>query len=222
LTHALLAGSPAIDAGNQAACQLTDQRGVSRPQDGDGNGIATCDIGAFESQPSKPFVIEGTIGTRVTLTGSDFGEKKGKILIGDLKQKIDNWMPTSISFMVTKVPPVSTYDINIVPYKAAYIPLSDAFTVMVPQIDSLNSYNGVAGVTQITISGNFFSTKRGKVYLEYEKNGQSKKKKCKVISWGMDSITFVVPKGLVSGNTYPLKVINKVGLAGAPSDFTID
>ncbi len=43
-THALLPGSPAIDAGGTSAsrCPATDQRGVSRPQ-----GPA-CDIGAFE------------------------------------------------------------------------------------------------------------------------------------------------------------------------------
>ncbi len=42
LTHALLTGSPAIDAGNPASCDIKDQRGVSRPQGGN------CDIGAFE------------------------------------------------------------------------------------------------------------------------------------------------------------------------------
>ena len=41
-TFALLAGSPAIDAGNDASCPATDQRGISRPQG------AHCDIGAFE------------------------------------------------------------------------------------------------------------------------------------------------------------------------------
>jgi large repetitive protein len=40
-THALLSGSPAIDAAI-AACPATDQRGIARPQ---GNG---CDSGAFE------------------------------------------------------------------------------------------------------------------------------------------------------------------------------
>ncbi len=48
-THALLAGSPAIDAGDNATCPATDQRGVRRPIDGDGDGVAACDIGAFEA-----------------------------------------------------------------------------------------------------------------------------------------------------------------------------
>jgi predicted outer membrane repeat protein len=41
-THALLAGSPAADAGNTATCAATDQRGIARPQG------SACDIGAFE------------------------------------------------------------------------------------------------------------------------------------------------------------------------------
>lgn len=50
-THALHPSSPAIDKGDNSECPLTDQRGVSRPVDGDGDSIATCDIGAYEYQP---------------------------------------------------------------------------------------------------------------------------------------------------------------------------
>ncbi len=42
-THALLAGSRAIDAGDNVGCPATDQRGLSRPR-----GLA-CDIGAYET-----------------------------------------------------------------------------------------------------------------------------------------------------------------------------
>jgi hypothetical protein len=47
-TLALGAGGPAIDAGDNTGCPATDQRGVMRPQDGNGDGTATCDVGAFE------------------------------------------------------------------------------------------------------------------------------------------------------------------------------
>ncbi len=46
-TMALPASSPAVDAGTNAGCPATDQRGVARPQ------LARCDIGAFELEPAK-------------------------------------------------------------------------------------------------------------------------------------------------------------------------
>lgn len=48
-THALSSGSPAIDAGSNTGCPATDQRGVGRPIDGDGDATAVCDIGAYEA-----------------------------------------------------------------------------------------------------------------------------------------------------------------------------
>jgi hypothetical protein len=49
----LRSGSPAIDAGDNATCAAApvsnlDQRGRTRPLDGDGDSVAICDLGAVE------------------------------------------------------------------------------------------------------------------------------------------------------------------------------
>lgn len=55
LTLQVNPGSPALDGGNPSGCKdknnavlTTDQRGRTRPTDGDGSNGARCDIGAFE------------------------------------------------------------------------------------------------------------------------------------------------------------------------------
>jgi hypothetical protein len=53
LTHALLPGSPALDAGVPVAGVTTDQRGISRPQGG------APDIGAFESRGFSIAIVNG-------------------------------------------------------------------------------------------------------------------------------------------------------------------
>ena len=50
-THALTSTSPAVDAGDAADTTGLDQRTAPRSVDGDGNGSAVRDIGAFELNP---------------------------------------------------------------------------------------------------------------------------------------------------------------------------
>ncbi len=68
-THALLPGSPAVDAGPLPAtgdCLDTDQRGFPRGMDGDLNGFVHCDIGAFEGAEG----MAGEANLEVSLAGS--------------------------------------------------------------------------------------------------------------------------------------------------------
>lgn len=59
-THAPIAGSPAVDGGLLAGCSPEDQRGESRPVDGDFDGQADCDVGSVELQlPQTPVAVPG-------------------------------------------------------------------------------------------------------------------------------------------------------------------
>ncbi len=53
----LLIGSAAIDSAENPGCPANDQRGVLRPLDGDVNGVAICDIGAFEATKPVDLVV---------------------------------------------------------------------------------------------------------------------------------------------------------------------
>lgn len=58
-THALLPGSPAIDAADKTFCIATDQRNIRRPV------LASpeaCDLGAFERQPRTPASVSPVVG----------------------------------------------------------------------------------------------------------------------------------------------------------------
>ncbi|HUU62414.1 MAG TPA: right-handed parallel beta-helix repeat-containing protein [Dehalococcoidia bacterium] len=57
-THALITGSPAIDACIVSCNLTTDQRGQPRPADGDIDGTYVCDVGAYERQVAVGGIVE--------------------------------------------------------------------------------------------------------------------------------------------------------------------
>jgi CSLREA domain-containing protein len=61
-TRTHLPGANAIDHGVATACPATDQRGLTRPQDGDGDGSVVCDIGAVEIGGSEAIFADGFDG----------------------------------------------------------------------------------------------------------------------------------------------------------------
>jgi parallel beta-helix repeat protein len=87
LTHALVPGSPAIDAGNNNDVPdgiTTDQRGIGfkRIVDGNNDMMAIVDIGAFEVQPPlstsvpEPSSMFGLVGLVILGTGSLLRRKR--------------------------------------------------------------------------------------------------------------------------------------------------
>jgi hypothetical protein len=162
----------------------------------------------------------GTIGTKLTLTGSDFGTKKGKVLIGGTAMKVINWDASSITCEINKTLPQGPHDVVIQrkdPKNALPITHSQAFTIMAPKVEEVKPFRGPVK-TSVLLSGTFFGTKKGKVYLG--------DKKCKVLSWSMDETTgesgilFIVPDKMPP-RIYSLTVTNKMASVTQTDGFTI-
>jgi len=163
---------------------------------------------------------EGTIGSQVTITGIGFGEKKGKLLIGGVTTNITKWTDNEIKGTLSKVPTLDVpTDVVVQPKGQVVQSEAGTFTFRGPKITSVDPGSGVSGSTApITILGNFFSAKKGKVTLGYiGQKGKEVMKSCKILKWVMDPVTnegeiqFLVPKGLASCPSYALRVSNSVG-----------
>jgi len=186
-------------------------------------------------------IKEGTIGTEIKITGNAFGNKKGKVFIGNKATKIlrDQWSQETIICTLTRVPRAESYPatfdlrIKLQPYlqiKDA-ITLPNVFTIKNPEIDNVSSNSGAPG-TPVFITGKFFGKRKPRVYLEYtDSKGKFRKKYCRVASWTMNpetnegTIEFLVPETPerhVAGSSYRLKVRNRVGTTGEVIYFTID
>ena len=84
-TMALLPGSPAINAGDDAKCPTTDQRGVARPQG------AHCDIGAYEYNTIIPTVtLTPSITPSPTFTRTPTTTTRPDLTITDMRIELQN------------------------------------------------------------------------------------------------------------------------------------
>ena len=207
--------SPCIDAGTSDGAPSLDRDGFPRydypPATNTGGGtFPYYDMGAYEKQGAvNP--IEGTIGSVLTINGSDFGTKKGKVLINGIAAKIakDGWEPEQITCAISKPPlPVDVaHPVSVVVDKVS-MPLDGTFTVRGIILDDLLVSSGTYPGS-ITVTGKFFGTKKGKAYLYDSVN--DKKKNLKITDWkmnhstGISELTFAVPK---PSKSFPAGLIN--------------
>lgn len=165
---------------------------------------------------------EGTAWDEIIIKGEFFGSKKGKIYLeyeeGNLMKTINCkvlkwWMdPTTgeseVIFKVPKMLPAMCY-VVLDPYGVIpEVEEEDGFTVKAPEILDVNPNSGSVGES-ITIAGDYFGVKKGKVYLGYVSQGKFVKKNCPVLSWSDEEIVAVVPK--LSSGSYDLIITNSVG-----------
>lgn len=110
-THALSLGSPAIDMGG-GDCGPTDQRGVVRPQDGDGDDIALCDIGAYEYEPvPDPLALLDELSAAVSALGLHHGIENAllaklsvaSMILGDLQEANDCAAANSLGAFINQI-----------------------------------------------------------------------------------------------------------------------
>jgi hypothetical protein len=170
--------------------------------------------GVYDATPSA---LEGTYGSQIQYGGAlgGFGDKKGKVYINGVKQKVDSWVSAQIEIIVNKVKDLlvdTPYDVSI-QWKPKgskttnIVDLPGAFTLRKPEIDPISTATGSAG-DSITLNGMWFGTKKGKVYIGDQK--------CKVTAWtmnpttGVSTLTFVVDDKIGAGK-YFLEVENKIG-----------
>ncbi len=133
---------------------------------------------------------------------------------------------SEVVFVIPPMPP-EVCDVVVDPYGTLEeVEGEDGFSIKAPEILSVNPSSGSVG-SQITIHGNFFGTKKGKVYLGYVVQGKATKRSSVVGSWIVDpasgegDIVFAVPKGLPTG-TYNVIITNNAGSDTLAGGLTID
>jgi hypothetical protein len=156
---------------------------------------------------------EGTIGTQSLVTSSGFGSK-GTVTVGGMKCTPVSWSDSSVRWLIKKPLSPGVYDVTITPKTPKGLPpkvFPSCYTIKAPAVVSLSTGNGSPGQL-VTVSGNFFGTKKGKVALQSLYGSPIN---CKVVSWSMDSasnagtVVFAISKK--ASGEFGVTVTNGVG-----------
>lgn len=151
-----------------------------------------------------------TTGLDVTIDGTGFDTAKPSVSLttsGSSKKytlKVKTFSSTQIVATVGTVV-AGTFDVN-VKVKTNIGSLASGLTIATPSFTNMSPTTAAPKDT-VTITGDFFGTKKGKILV----NGKS----AKVLTWSNTQITFEMPK-LASGS-YAVVIDNKIGQAQAGS-----
>jgi hypothetical protein len=151
----------------------------------------------------------GSIGTSVTITGTNFGSVQGTSVVtfNGIVATPTSWISTKV---VTPVPNGATTG-NVVVTVSGVASNGVSFTVAAaPRITSLSPTSGTVG-TSVTISGLNFGSPQGTSTVTF--NGTS----ATPTSWTSTSIAVPVPTGATTGNV----VVTVSGVASNGMGFTV-
>ncbi len=160
---------------------------------------------------------DGTIGTKFTISGSGFGEKKGEVLLGNVNCKVLKWTNTAITGKVSRPQLAGAYCITVVAPgggKSSNPMTFSSFTMREPEF--LPGELIKEGDT-VTIPGAFFGDKQGDIRFAYRDNGVVVDN-AKIVDWSMDAIRIRLPDGLTG--KFLLQVRNAIGSDYAVFDIT--
>lgn len=194
---------------------------------------ATLDVGLLgEGAVCVASPPAGAIGTVVTVRGTGFGAKKGKLLVlggkKPLSLKVTRWNAGDdgvVLGVITKPLPAGDYHVCVAPRGAAQIIDPSVFAFAAPAVESVSPASGAAG-TEVVLTCTSLGTAKGSVYLQAP--GSTKRIKCSVTAWPHDAASgtgqgearFRVPKKLAPGTAYDVIVVNGVGEGRATGAFT--
>ena len=110
----------------------------------------------------------GTVGTEITLMGSGFGDKRGKVQLGTEECKIFSWGDTIVTCEVATPQPAGDYTVTLSPQgdnrghkKGPERMTFSSFTMRAPQITLGDPLRLVKPRERVTIAGAFFGDKKG-------------------------------------------------------------
>ncbi len=176
---------------------------------------------------------QGTLGTEITLLGSEFGEPTPKVYtqfqdpktqeVRSKSLKVVESLPTAIRALWSPKLPPGSYPVKVQPSSPQGAPAITVgqFQVRVPEIGSLEPSLGAPG-SEVTIEGLFFGSKKPKLLLIPLEGGRQKR--CRILSHLMDPLTgqssavFRIPK--IPQGDYLLVLRNQVGQA--QTSFTVE
>lgn len=144
-THALLPASPALDRGEPATCPATDQRGVARPVDGDNDGNASCDLGAYEAATPLLVTVTPTSTPSPTLTATPTPTKTPTGTATPTSTATATHTVTSTPTRRTKATPTPT--LSVVPFVAVTTPLTSTTFTVAPVITATASLTSTVTLT---------------------------------------------------------------------------
>ena len=192
-------------------------------------GVATAALAL--APPNDAITADTTelsIGTEFTVDGEGFGEKKPKAWLlpqtngakgpKKIPLKVTEFSDTQLKLLYKKPADAGSYVLNIQPKKSDVLTDTLSVSIMNPMPMSLST--DIADPKQeVTITGDHFGTKKGKVYVG-DANAKGSPGKTKVTNWTNTSITFQAPKKQPNG-TYTVNVINKAGVGQMLDALTI-